>query len=128
LVVASITALVAVSSVAIYIFVVPLVRSQGIEPKTALSALDKLQHMQSNQPDLSIDARLSAELEKSRRVGNLTGYQGWTVRPIRGTKTRVLLAFSYREVGNTEQRAEWLADLDSNTFAPQTALAVSVSK
>jgi hypothetical protein len=123
-----VAALVAVSSVAIYIFVVPLVHSQGIEPKTAMSALDRLQHKQSNQPDLTIDARLSAELEKSRRVGNLTGYQGWTVRPIKGTKTRVLLVFSYREVGNTEQRAEWLADLNANTFTPQTALAVSVSQ
>ena len=128
LVAVGVAALVAVSSVAIYIFVVPLVHSQGIEPKTAMSALDRLQHKQSNQPDLTIDARLSAELEKSRRVGNLTGYQGWTVRPIKGTKTRVLLVFSYREVGNTEQRAEWLADLNANTFTPQTALAVSVSQ
>jgi hypothetical protein len=120
-------ALAAVLSVGVYIFVVPLVHSQGVEPKTALSALDKLQHMQSNQPDLTIDARLSGELEKSRRVGNLVGYQGWTVHPIKGTKTRVLLVFSYREVGNTEQRAEWLADLSNNTFTPQTPLAVSVS-
>lgn len=128
LVVSSFAALVAVSSVALYIFVVPLVHSQGVEPKIALSALDRLQRMPSNDPDLTIDARLSRELEKSRRVGNLVGYQGWTVHPIKGTKTRVLLVFAYREVGNTEQRAEWLADLDANTFAPQTALAVLVSK
>ena len=121
-------ALAAVLSVGVYIFVVPLVHSEGVEPKTALSALDRLQHMPSNEPDLTIDTRLSGEIEKSRRVGNLVGYQGWTVRPIRGTKTRFLLAFSYREVGGTEQRAEWLADLNANTFTPQTALAVSVSK
>lgn len=120
-------ALVAVLSVGIYIFVVPLVYSQGVEPKTALSALDRLQHTVSNTPDLTIDARLSAEVEKSRRVGNLVGYQGWTVHPIRGTKTRALLVFSYREIGNTEQRAEWLADLNANTFTPQTPLANSVS-
>jgi hypothetical protein len=119
-------ALVAVLGVGVYIFVVPLVHSEGVEPKTALSALERLQHMPSNEPDLTIDARLSGELEKSRRVGNLVGYQGWTVRPIKGTKSRVLLAFSYREKGNIEQRAEWLADLTNNTFTPQTALAVSI--
>lgn len=119
-------ALVAVLSVGIYIFVVPLVHSQGVEPKTALSALDKLQHMASNEPDLTIDARLAREIETSRRVGNLVGYQGWTVHPIKGTKTRALLVFSYREVGNTERRAEWLADLSNNTFTPQTPLAASI--
>ena len=121
-------ALVAVLATGVYIFVVPLVHSEGVEPKTALSALDRLQHMPSNEPDLTIDARLSGEIEKSRRVGNLVGYQGWTVHPIKGTKTRVLLAFSYREVGNIERRAEWLADLNANTFTAQTALAASISK
>ena len=115
-------------SVGIYIFVVPLVHSQGVEPKTALSALDRLQHMASNEPDVTLDARMAAEVEKSRRVGNLVGYQGWTVHSIKGTKTRVLLVFSYREVGNTEQRAEWLADLNANTFTPQTPLATAVSR
>ena len=118
----------AVLAAGVYIFVVPLVHSEGVEPKTALSALDRLQHMPSNEPDLTIDARLSGEIEKSRRVGNLIGYQGWTVHPIKGMKNRVLLAFSYREVGNIERRAEWLADLNANTFTAQTALAVSVSK
>jgi len=121
-------ALAAVLSVGIYIFVVPLVHSQGVEPRTALSALDKLQHMSSNDSDLTVDARMAAEVEKSRRVGNLVGYQGWTVHPIKGARTRVLLVFSYREVGNTEQRAEWLADLNANTFTPQTPLAAAVSR
>ena len=128
LVVSGVAALMAVLTVGVYIFVVPLVHSQGVEPKIALTALDRLQHLPSNDPDFTIDARLSREVEKSRRVGYLVGYQGWTVHPIKGTKTRVLLVFSYREVGNTEQRAEWLADLNANTFTPQTALAVSVSK
>jgi hypothetical protein len=126
LAVLSVTALVAVLSAGVYIFVVPLVHSQAIEPKTALSALDRLQHMPSNDPDLTIDARLSREIEKSRRVGNLVGYQGWSIHAIKGTKTRALLVFSYREVGNTEQRAEWLADLANNTFTPQTQLAASI--
>jgi len=121
-------ALAAVLSVGIYIFVVPLVHSQGVEPRTALSALERLQHISSDDSDLTIDARMAAEVEKSRRVGNLVGYQGWTVHSIKGTKTRVLLVFSYREVGNTEQRAEWLADLSTNTFTPQTPLAASIHR
>ena len=127
--VVALAGLVAALSTCAYIFVIaPLVHSQGVEPKLALSALDRLQHMPSNDPELSVDARLSNELENSRRVGNLVGYQGWTVHPVRGTKTRVLLVFSFHEVGNREQRAEWLADLNANTFTPQTALAVSISK
>ncbi|MEK6289642.1 MAG: hypothetical protein AABO57_28335 [Acidobacteriota bacterium] len=82
--------------------------------------------MPSSEPGVTIDARLSRELEASRRVGNLVGYQGWTVRPIKGTKTRVLIVFAYQEVGGTHQRAEWLADLSNNTFTPQTDLAAAV--
>lgn len=123
----SVAALVALFTAGIYIFVVPLVRSE-VDPRAALSALDKLQRTQSNQPELTIDARMSRELEASRRVGNLVSYQGWSVHPVKGTKTKALLVFSYREVGNVEQRAEWVADLTNNTFAPRTALAVSVSR
>lgn len=111
----------------IYIFVVPLVYSDQAEPKTVLSALDKLRRMPSNEPSVTIDARLSRELEAKRRVGNLVGYQGWTVLPIKGTKTKVLIVFSYQEAGDTHQRAEWLADLNSNTFTPQTELAAAIS-
>jgi len=120
-------ALIAVASIGFYIFVLPIARSQGAEPKAVLSALDTLRRMPSNEQGLTIDARLSRELDKSRRVGNLVAYQGWTVHRIRGTKTRVLLVFSFREVGNVDQRAEWLANLVDNTFTPQTELAVSVS-
>ncbi len=123
----SFAALVTVLSVGIYIFVVPLVLSQEAEPKAALSALETLRHMPSNQPGVTIDARMSGELETSRRVGNLVAYRGWTVRPIKGTKTKVLISFSYQEVGDTDRRAEWIADLTTGSFAPQTPLAVSVS-
>ena len=122
----SVAALVAVFSVGIYIFVVPLVYSEQAEPKTVLSALDKLRHMPSSDPAVTVDARLLRELETSRRVGNLAAYQGWTVRPIKGTKTKVVLAFSYEEVGGAHQSAEWIADLNNNTFTPQNELAAAV--
>lgn len=123
----SFAALIAVLSVGIYVFVVPLVLSQEAEPKAALSALEKLRHLPSNEPGVTIEDRMSHELETSRRVGNLVAYNGWTVRPIRGTKTKVLISFSYREADDTDRRAEWIADLATGSFAPQTPLAVSVS-
>lgn len=119
--------LAAIISVVFYIFVVPMVYSERAEPKIVLSALDKLRRMPSNDSQLTLDARLLRELETSRRVGNLVSYQGWTVRPIKGTKTKVILAFSYEEAGGVHQSAEWIADLNNNTFTPNTELAWTIS-
>jgi hypothetical protein len=123
----SVSALVALMCVGVYIFVVPMVYSDQAEPKTVLAALDKLRKAPSNEPGVTIDARLSRELETTRRVGNLVSYQGWVVRPIKGTKNKVVLAFAYEEVGNVSQSAEWMADLTSGTFTPQSDLATTVS-
>lgn len=125
--VVSVAALVAIFTVGIYIFVVPMVYSEQAEPKMVLSALDKLRKTPSNEPGLTIDARLSRQLETSRRVGNLVAYQGWTVRQIRGSKAKVVLAYSYVEAGDVHQSAEWIADLNNGTFSPQTDLAVAIS-
>lgn len=122
----SLAALVALFSVGVYTFVVPMVYSEQAEPKTVLAALDKLRKTPSNEPGLTIDARLVRELETSRRVGNLRAYQGWTVRPIKGNKTKVVLAFTYVEVGDVYQSAEWIADLTTGAFTPQTELAATV--
>ena len=125
--VVSVAALVALICVGLYIFIVPMVYSETAEPKVVLSALEKLRHLPSNEPEVTVDARLSRELETSRRVKNLVSYQGWTVRPVKGTKNKVVLIFSFDEVGGIRQSAEWLADLNSSTFTPQTDLAESVS-
>jgi hypothetical protein len=53
-------------------------------------------------------------------------YQGWTVRPIKGTKSKVVFTFSYVEVGEVHQSAEWIADLNNNTFTPQNERAAAV--
>jgi hypothetical protein len=126
--VVSVAALIAFFSVAIYIFVVPLVYSEQAEPKTVSAALDVLRHMPSSETGLTVDARLARELETSKRVGNLVSYQGWSVKPVKGTKNRVLFVYSYDEVGSVHKRAEWLAILSDNTFTPRTELAVLVSK
>jgi hypothetical protein len=122
-----VAALVALLSVGIYIFVVPMVYSEQAEPKTVLSALEKLRKSASNEEGLTIDARLSRELETARRVRNLTAYQGWVARPIKGSKTKVVLAFSFQEAGGVDRSAEWIADLTNGAFTPQTDLAVAVS-
>jgi hypothetical protein len=122
-----VASLVALFSAGVYIFIVPLVYSDQAEPKTVLTALDNLKKLPSSEPGVTIDARLLRELETSRRVGNLAAYKGWTVRPIKGTKASIVFAFSYVEVGDVHQSAEWIADLTHNIFTPQTELAVAVS-
>lgn len=99
-----------------------------IDPKAALPMLDKLRSSPSSQDGLNVDALLTQELEKSRRVGNLLSYQGWTIRPVDGSKTKLLISFAFEETDNIQQRAEWVADLVHNTFTPQTELAVAVYK
>ena len=121
-----VASLVALFSAGVYIFILPLVLSDQAEPKTVSTALDHLKKLPSSEPGVTIDARLARELETSRRVGNLAAYKGWTVHPIKGTKARVVFAFSYIEVGDVHQSAEWIADLTHNTFAPQTELAATV--
>jgi hypothetical protein len=101
-------------------------RQHEVDPKAALPMLNRLRHSPSTQQGLNVDDLLTQELEKSRRVGNLLSYQGWTIRPINGSKTKLLISFSFEESGNTQQRAEWIADLANNTFTPQTDLAVAV--
>jgi hypothetical protein len=104
-----------------------MVFSEQAEPKIVLAALDKLRKTPSKDPGLTIDGALMRELEIVRRGGNLVAYQGWIVKPVKGTKSRVVLAFSYEEAGKANQDAEWIADLSTGIFTPQTELAVSVS-
>jgi hypothetical protein len=123
----SVAALVALGGIGAYIFIVPMVYSEKAEPKAVLAALDNLRKSPSSEEGLTIDARLSRQLETTRRVGNLVSYQGWVVRPIKGSRTKVVLAYSFQEVGNVDQTAEWIADLANGTFTPQTDLAAAIS-
>ncbi len=102
--------------------------SQEIDPQKAQPAMQKLREMPSQQANLTIDQYMNQELEKSRRVGNLVSVQGWTMRPVEGSRSKMLIAFSFQERDNTEQRAEWLADLAGDTFIPQTPLAIAACK
>lgn len=99
---------------------------EEIDPKAALPMLERLRNSPSTRDGLNVDALLLQELEKSRRVGNLLSSQGWTIRPINGSKTKLVISFSFQEKDNTQQRAEWIADLVKNTYTPQTDLAMAV--
>jgi hypothetical protein len=102
--------------------------TSDLDPHLAQPAMQKLREMPSKQANLTIDQYLTQELEKSRRVGNLVSVQGWTMRPVQGNRSKMLIAFSFQERDNTEQRAEWLADLSHDTFTPQTDLASAAWK
>ena len=99
-----------------------------LDPHLAQPALAKLRQSPSSKSGLSVDDYLTQQLEKSRRVGNLLNYQGWTISPVKGSNTKLLIAFTYEERNNTQQRAEWLADMATNTYTPQTELAIEAYK
>ncbi|HWN97994.1 MAG TPA: hypothetical protein VNS63_01850 [Blastocatellia bacterium] len=123
----SIPVLLTLLSAGAYWFLWPLLASEP-EPQTAALVLEKLRKMPSNQEGLTVEESVNRELEKSRRVGNLRSYQGWTVHRAPGDKAKLLVVFSFDERDNTKQRAEWLVDPASSTFTPQTELAAAVFK
>jgi hypothetical protein len=98
-----------------------------LDPHLAQPAMQKLRQMPSRQENLTIEQYLNRELEQSRRTGNLVSVQGWTMRPVPGSKSKMLIAFSFQE-HDSERRAEWLADLSHETFMPQTELAAAAWK
>lgn len=101
---------------------------QELDPHVAQPMLAKLRQSPSSQSGLSVDDYLTQHLEKSRRVGNLLNFQGWTVSPVKGSRTKLLIAFTYEEKDKTQQRAEWVADAANNTYTPQTELAIEAYK
>src|SRR6185369_2978279 len=101
-------AVIALLAIGGYVYFAPLARSNEPEPKTVLAALDTLKRMPSNEEGLSIDARLNRDLETSKRMRNLVAYQGWTVKRVVGTKSKVILIFSYDEADHSHHQAEWL--------------------
>ena len=124
----SISIIVTLMGAGAFWFVWPLLQSQGPEPEVAASVLERLRKMPSSQEGLTVEQSVAQQLEKSRRVGNLVAYQGWTVQQAPGDKSKLLVVFSFEERDNTKQRAEWLVDSNGSTFTPQTDLAAAVFK
>ena len=125
---ASVAALLLVGWVGIYLYSFLFEQSQELDSHVAQPALAKLRQEPSLVSGLNVDEYMTQQLEKSRRVGNLLKYQGWTVSPVRGSKTKLLIAFSYEERDNTKYSAEWIADTSDNSFTPQTELAAAAYK
>ena len=113
---------------AIYLYVLPAFQTEQLEPQKAMTAMTRLRNLPSNEAGLTVDERMMWEIERSRREGNLRSYQGWTVQPVKGDRMKVLIVFSFSRKNNSQQRAEWLADLAQNTYTPQTELAALVFK
>jgi hypothetical protein len=116
------------AAVGVYTYIYFSHATYELDPHLARPAMQKLREMPSKQANLTIEQYLNQQLEKSRRVGNLVSIEGWTMRPVQGTRSKMLIAFSFQERDNTEQRAEWLADLSHDTFTPQTELASAAWK
>lgn len=125
---AGIVALLLTAGIGLYLFLFFSGQPQELDPHLAQPALANLRQAPSSQSGLSVDDYLTQHLEKSRKVGNLLKFQGWTVSPVKGSKTKLLIAFTYEEKDNTKQRAEWVADVANNTYTPQTELAVEAYK
>lgn len=126
LVKAGIPAMVVLCGLGAYIVLWPMFQTGGPDPKASLLAMSTLRQLPSNQDGLTVDDYMKQHLESSRRAGDLVGYRGWVIEPVAGTKSKLLIVFAFNEKGNKQQRAEWLADLASNTFTPQTEMAAAV--
>jgi len=127
-IVAAALCVVLIAAVGVYVYLYFANAPGEIDPHLAQPAMQRLRQMPSRQANLTVEQYLSQELEKSRRVGNLASVQGWTLRPVKGSSSKMLIAFSFQERDNTERRAEWLADLTHDTFTPQTELATNACK
>jgi hypothetical protein len=122
---AGVPLLLSVLGAVIYLYVIPALQPEKMEPQTAIMALNRLRRLPSNEQGLNVHERMMQEVDKSRKVGRLKGYQGWTVNPIAGDKSKVLVIFTFDDY-NSQHRAEWLADLVTNTYTPQTELAAAI--
>jgi hypothetical protein len=119
--------LVAVAGAGFHTFVMPLMVANGPEPKAALAMMETLRRSPAKGEDATIEAVLNKQLDLSRRSGNLRSYQGWHIQPSGQGSGSFLIVFSYEETDNSVHSAEWLADLSTKTFTPQTDLAKSLS-
>jgi hypothetical protein len=96
--------------------------SSAIDPEAAVRSMNALRQMPSNKEGATVDDFMEQARKESEQAGRLVRYRGWFVQPINGTKSRILVVYSFEEQDG-EQRAEWIADTSRNTFTPQTNLA-----
>ena len=110
----------------VYVYVVLTSGVTELDPKAAGEMLVTLRRLPSSEQGLSVDDRMNQEVKKSKESGKLVKYQGWTMRPIKGDRKKILIAFTFEEKDSGEKRAEWIADPANKSFSPQTGLASAV--
>jgi hypothetical protein len=98
--------------------------SWEVDPQTSIATLTALRSQPSKEPGKTVDQCVNDWLDQSRKSGELVRYSGWTIRPVRLNKSKVLLAFSFEDKEGVKM-AEWLADVDK-TFVPRNDLAAQV--
>jgi hypothetical protein len=96
-----------------------------VDAQTSISTLTTFRSLPSKSPGKTVDQCVNEWLEESRKSEDLVSYSGWSIRPIRFDKSKLFLGFSFQEKGGV-RTAEWLADIDKNTFTPKNDLAAQV--
>jgi hypothetical protein len=109
-----------------YLVVFSYWESKEVDPVSAVKAMEKLKLQPSNQEGLTVDELMTDELNKLKKANTLKGYQGWHIKKVKGSESRLVVVFSYQDVDGQDHRAEWMTDVNSETFVPQTELAISV--
>lgn len=117
---------VAVTAVVCYMLVFSYWESKEVDPVAAMNAMKTLREMPSNQEGLTVDEMMAEELDKFKKSGNLKAHQGWHTKKIKGTESRVLVVFSFKDNEDQDHRAEWMVEVNKNIVVPQTELATSV--
>jgi len=107
-----------------YLLVFTIWDSKKADPVLALKSMEQFRAMPSNEDGLTVDELMKQELKKFKDSGNLKGTQGWHTQAISGTDSRVLVVFSFQDGEGQDHRAEWLVDVKSQRYIPQTALAI----
>ena len=119
-------AAIAVTGVVCYMLVFTYWDGKEVDPVAAMKAMNTLRELPSNQEGLTVDEFMTLELERFKKNGNLKNYQGWHTKKIRGTESRVLVVFSFKDNDDQDHRAEWMVEVNKHIVVPQTELASSV--
>jgi hypothetical protein len=118
--------IIVIGGVCAYLYMFTDVFQGRVSPKHAMATMNDFRGLQSSRPGLTIDQLASDILDQSQKSGNLATYKGWLVRPIPGARSKALVIFAFSEKDGQEHSAEWLGDLSSGVFMPQTDLAKEI--
>jgi hypothetical protein len=121
-----IVAAIALAGFGSYLLVFSIWESKHADPVLSLKAMEKFRSMPSNEEGLTVDEVMKQELKKFKDSSNLKGSQGWHTQKINGSDSRVLVVFSFQDGAGQDHRAEWLVDVKSQRYIPQTALAIEM--